>query len=212
MWSILKADIIYNSVTISFVYAIAFILFFLDILSESVDVYMMMGVTTLSFYAGMWIIGASDNKEKRDRHQNLIPLPIKEQAFVRLIFCILFQAGITILWFILFFIKYVGEMNALLWDILSFNALNVIVVMPFVIFSDLGHSRVKAHRWVFLALVLFLLVFLIYLSIIDVLQYPLSFGSEIRKTPLEAFVYSIVCVGLIIYDYRIFLKRTSYLN
>lgn len=212
MWRTLKADIKYHGIVIGIVFTIALILLIGDVLFESFDIYMMMGFTTLSFYASMWIIGATDDNEKRDRYQVLLPLSVKGQSFVRLILFILFQVGITLLWSLLFLIQYIGENNTLLWDILSFNGLNITIIMLFVIFSDLGHVGSKAHRWIFLASVLTVFFLLIYLNVMEVLNHPLSFGPEIRKTPIEALLCNIVCIGLIYYDHGIYQKRKSYLD
>ena len=212
MWSVLKADIGYHRLIIGVAYGIVLIALLGDIVFNMFDIHVIMGTTSLSFYVGMWIIGVTDDKEKRDRYQTALPITITRQSIVRLLFCILFQGGITILWLILFFFKYTADANSLIWDILSYNALNIIIVMIFVIFSDLGHLGTKAFRFIFLISVVSIFFFLIYLSIIEVVQYPLNFGPDTRKSPWEALLYNIVCAGLIYYDYAVFLKRKSYLK
>ncbi|UCE20466.1 MAG: hypothetical protein JSV84_09065 [Gemmatimonadota bacterium] len=212
MWHVLKADLQYHRLVIGTVYTIGIMMLIGDLALNIFDIYMILGITTLSFYAGMWIIGATDNKEKRDRHQTALPNSIERQSTVRLMFCVLFQTGLLIMWLLLLLLKYAGDANRLVWDIFSINALNLIIIMLFVIYADLGEVGKKLYRYLFLGSVLLILFFLIYLSIIDTLQYPLSFGPEIRKTPVETAVYNIVCIVLIYFDHIIFLKRRSYLD
>ena len=212
MWSVLKTDIRYHKPVIGAVYGIGLIMLLCDIVFSVFDIHVIMGVTSVSFYVGMWIIGVTDDKEKRDRHQAALPIPIIRQSMVRLLFCVLFQTGITSVWLLLFLLKYTAEADPLIWDILSYNALNITVIMLFVIFADLGHLGTKAYRLIFLIGVLSIFFFLIYLSIIEVVQYPLNFGPDATKSPWEALLYTIVCAGLLYYDYTVFLKRKSYLN
>ena len=210
MWLALKADLMYHRVVISLLFFVVLILVIVDCITTSVDVYMMLGISSMVFYASMIIIGATD--DKRDRQQRLLPLSQKKTSISRQLFAIVVQGGVTILWLIGFFINYLGRDNTFLLDIIAIGSLNLCVVMFFVIFSDLGQMNTKIYKYLFLVAVLSVFALSICLSVINVYEYPLSFGPEHRKSLWEAIIYSTLMYVMLYFDYRIYLKRTSYLS
>ena len=212
MWTILKADIEYSKPTLIVAYSIGLVIMFFDIVFHIFDIDMLMGITTVTYFISMGIIGANDNKEKRDRFQTGLPNPLQQLGVARLLFVILFKAGMLVLWIALFLTKYTEDAHRIILNILSVNVFNIIVVTAFIIYSDLGYFRTKMYRIVFLVSTSLTFIFLIWLSLQNYVQYPLSFGPEIQNSSTEALIYHIICIGLIYFDYTIFLKRRSYLK
>ena len=212
MWPILKADIEYSKLTLIVAYSIGLVIMIFDVVFHTFDIDILMGITTLTYFISMWIIGSTDNKEKRDRFQAGLPNPIHQQSVARLLFLILFQAGMFILWIALFLIKYTEDAHRIILNILSVNVFNIIVVTLFVIYFDLGYFRTKMYRIFFLVSTSLIFIFLIWLSLQGYVQYPLSFGPKIQNSLSEALIYHIACIGLIYFDHTIFLKRRSYLE
>jgi len=212
MWSILRADVTYHKWILVVAYVIGVLVLVGDAVLGIFSIDMLMGITTLSFYASMWIIGANENKERRDRFHTALPNPMKQLGAARLLFVVLFQAGMLLLWFTLFLGKYTSQADRIVWNMLSINALNVIVVCLFVIHHDLGFFRTRAYRIPFLAAVLSAFSLLILLSIDGLIHYPLNFGPDVRISPLETMIYHILCVGLIYFDFVLFVRRRSYLE
>jgi hypothetical protein len=212
MWSILKADIEYSKLILIVAYSIGLVIIIFDIVFHTFDIDILMGMTTITYFISMWIIGSTDNKEKRDRFQTGLPNPLHQLSMARLLFVILFQAGMFVLWIALFLIKYTEDAHRIILNIFSVNVFNIIVVTLFVIYFDLGYFRTKMYRILFLVSASLVFIFLIWLSLQGHVQYPLSFGPEIQNSLTEALIYHIACIGLICFDYTIYLKRRSYLE
>ena len=212
MWKLLKADLNYNKGGLCFLFGIAIILFPMAAIWKVIDLYVFMGVMTMLFWIIMAMIGAEEDKEQRERKQSLLPIPLKQFGIVRQLFVIFNQAFMFILWILLLFIVQPVDMGPVFRDMLSMNALILIVISVFVIFHDLKYSACKICRFLFLVGVFGVLALFGYLHFLGIMRYPLNFGPVAYKSLIETIIFIIVCLGLIVWNFNIFIRRRSYLN
>jgi len=212
MWKLLKADLNYNKGGLCFLFGIAIILFFISVIWKVIDLYVFTGIMTMIFWVIMAMIGAEEDKEKREHMQSLLPIPLKQFGVARLLFVILNQAFMFIIWTLLFFITQPVDMGPVFRDMLSLNALVLIVINVFVIFHDLKYTACKVCRFIFLGGVFGLLILFGYLHFRGVMRYPLNFGPAAYKSLIEVIIFNIVCLGLFFGDFQIFIRRKSFLT
>ncbi|MFQ5628897.1 MAG: hypothetical protein ACE5I1_09060, partial [bacterium] len=120
MWMILKAEIQYSKLGMLIAYGTGlFCLFFainwgLDTTVKIAgiqigffvphfgDIYSLMVSTSVAFFIAIVLLGVESDKGKRDRLYARLPLPMKTIGKARLMFLVAFQAGIFMMWLVLF--------------------------------------------------------------------------------------------------------------
>lgn len=212
MWKILKADFKYNKGGLAILYGIGLILLPMVIVWKLLDIYVFMGITTMTFWIIMAMTGAEEDKEKRERLQSLLPVPIKEFGIVRLLFLLFAQTPMFLAWTTLLFITQPAELGSVFRDLLSINALIFITINIFVIFHDLKYSACKSCRFLFLGGVFGLLILFGYFHYLGIMRYPLNFGPVSYKSVPETIIFIGVCIGLFYWDFQIFIRRKSYIS
>ena len=141
MIKLLKEDYTYHRITLFVVFAIGILMILLDIVLGSADIDMMMGTTTIAFFITMLIMGITEDGEKRERLQKLLPISLKQFGFVRLLFILVFQAGIAFLWIIHMLFRYSDDSGRLLLNIFSNTGYNLSFLSFFIsIDYDEGES------------------------------------------------------------------------
>ena len=208
----LKADFSYNKGGLILLFGIGLILFLMSILWEIFELFVFVGIMTMLFWIIMAMIGAEEDKEKRERMQSLLPVPIKQFGISRHLFVAISQMSMFLLWVILLFVTQPPEIGTAFRDMLCINALIFIVINIFVIFHDLKYSRFKNCRFIFLGSVFTMHILLVYFHIQGILQYPLNFNSASPKTLVETLVYQMIFLGLSYWDFHIFIRRKSFIS
>jgi len=212
MWKMLKADFNYNKGGLIIFFGIGVILLLMSVIWEFFEFFVFVGIMTMLFWIIMAMIGAEEDKENRERMQALLPVPIKRFEIGRLLFVVITQTVMFLLWVILLFTTRPMEIGPAFRDILCINALIFIVIMIFVIFHDLKYSRCKRCRFIFLGGIFGILILFGYFHYLEIMQYPLNFNSSYPKTPLETLIFQAVCLGLFCWDFQIFIHRKSYIS
>lgn len=203
MWQIFKAELSYNKFGFLIAYALAFIIHFGGF-------YPQIASSMVIFFIAIGMMGSQSDKEKRDRLHSLLPIPIKQLAFIRLAFVFVFQLGFVVILLSHFFSAYFGKDNSAFWSILVANGFILSVINVFIIYTELGFFNKKRYRFTFLGIIIGVLNF-IALGIF--LGYLRSFviGSEFGKTPIHALIFNGICLGMFYLSYTLFIRRKSYL-
>ena len=212
MIQLLKEDYKYHAVAIFVVYCIGIIMLLLDLLWSKINIDAAMGTTTVAFFVGMITMGITEDSETRERLQALLPISLRQFSAERLLFVLVFQAGIALLWMLHMVLKYSDEAGRIMLNIFSNTGYNLLFVMFFVVYGDLGGFGRRIWRILFFIFGLSVLAFLIYLSVLNVIDFPISYSDEMRRTFAEGFLYMAISVILIIFDYIIFLRRKTFVR
>lgn len=212
MITLLREDFKYHQAAIMIVYTIGILMIFLDVAWGIVDIDIMMGTTTIAFFIGSFTMGITEDGEKRERLQALLPIPLKIFGVTRLLFMLIFQGGILGIWLIHMSLKYSHDSGRLLLNMLSNNSYNLFFVTLFLVYHDLGSLGTKVWRILYLFIAICAIAFLIYLSINEHIVFPMSYSSSMHRTVFEGVLYTLLCGGLLSFDYFIFLRRKTYLD
>ncbi len=211
MIQLLKEDYKYHAVAIFVVYCIGIIMLLLDLLWSKINIDAAMGTTTVAFFVGMITMGITEDSETRERLQALLPISLRQFSAERLLFVLVFQAGIALLWMLHMVLKYSDEAGRIMLNIFSNTGYNLLFVMFFVVYGDLGGFGRRIWRILFFIFGISVLAFLIYLSVLNVIDFPVSYSDEMRRTLGEGFLYILLSGGLIVFDFFIFLKRKTHI-
>ena len=204
MWKIFKAELSYNKFGFLIAYVLAFVIqigeFYTQIVSSMVI-----------FFIAVGIMGSESDKEKRDRFHSMLPIPIKKLAFIRMVFVVAFQSGFLVILFTHFLNTYFGENNTFFWSILISNGFILSVINIFIIYTELGFFNTKKYRFIFLGILAFILIALT-LAIYWGLFHSLFVREySFTKSPLNALIFNLICLGMFYLSYSLFIRRKSYL-
>ncbi len=90
MWKILKAELAYHKFGFLLAYMLALII-------QIGEFYTQIASSMIIFFIAIGIMGSASDKEKRDRFHSLLPIPIKQLAFIRMVFVVVFQFGFLVI-------------------------------------------------------------------------------------------------------------------
>jgi hypothetical protein len=204
MWQIFKAELSYNK----FGFIIAYVL---ALIFQIGEFYTQITSTMIIFFIAIGIMGSESDKEKRDRFHSLLPLPIKQLAFIRMVFVFAFQFGFLVILLIKFFNTQFGTNNSALWSILIANGFILSVINIFIIYTELGFFNKKKYRFIFLGIIALILISLSLALYFGYLRSLFVMGSDFAKSPIEALIFNLVCIGMFYLSYVLFIRRTSFL-
>ena len=111
MWQVLKAECEYNKGIVLTAYSLTSLTLIICWQLEVGGVYLLSAATTIIFFFSIPIMGSRSDKEKRDRLYVGLPVSLKQISANRLLFMILFQAGIFFIWGIIFFLQHFGSLH-----------------------------------------------------------------------------------------------------
>ena len=213
MWQVLKTEFEYNKGVVIPAYLIVVLMLLPGKIFDLDGVYGLSAICTIISFVCIPIMGMRMDKEKRDRLYLGLPRTLKEVSTARLLFIILFQLGLFFLWSILFFTDHFGHDNQAIWTMLTASAFVIIIIEFFAINHDLGYFNTARYRIVYFTLVTLFFVGLIGSTINGyVSPKALSFGTKNFKTFLDTFVYGLLCLGMLYFNYQLFMRRKSYLS
>jgi len=212
MIKVLKEDFLYHKWVFIILYGIGFLIIFLDCIGNSMDIDILMGTTTMAYLISLWILAATEDGEKRERFQSQLPLSIKEFGFYRLIFVVLIQMGIVMLWLLHMFLKYTDDWPRLLLNMFANNGYNLLIILLFAIFGDLGCFGKRAYQAIFLFIVLLLIAGLVLLHLNKIIIFPMSYSATTSRTIFEGIIYTSLAATALYTDYLIFIRRKTYLK
>lgn len=203
MWQIFKADLAYNKLGFLIAYALALIIRFGGFFPP-------LAASMIIFFIAIGMMGSQSDKEKRDRLHSLLPIPIKQLAFIRLAFVAIFQFGFVVILVSHFLSTYFGKDNSAFWSILVANGFILSVINIFIIYSELGFFNKKRYLFTFLGIIIGVLNFI---ALGFFLGYLRSFviRSEFGKTPIHALIFNGIALGMFYLSYVLFIRRKSYL-
>ena len=138
----------------------------------------------------------------------------------RLLFVILYQVSVFILWLILYFAEQFQANSGLIWSLISIIMFNLIIICLFVIYTDLGFYGIKIHK-PFGALIIAGSIFLYSITLLNIKTYVFSefnfdtslFSAYIDflKLPFGAILMTALAGFMYYTSYIIFINRKSYL-
>ncbi len=212
MWNILKGDFSYYKSGTCILYGMGMIFFMMAAVWNLIDIYIMSGTLVILFWLMAAIMGANEDKEKHIRRHSLLPVSVKEIGKARLLFLLFLQGGIFLMWMVLLVIERGEHKGQILRDLLVMNAMVLIVVNIFSLYHDLKYSASTYWRFILVGGIITLLIIFILLDIADIMSYPLNFNSCQPKSLTDVIIFNLVCIILFWWDYRIFLKRKSFIE
>ncbi len=212
MWKILNGDFSYYKSGVFILYGIGLIFFMMAVIWKLIDIYVFVSTLVMLFWVVTAMMGANEGKEKHVRMYSLLPVSVKDFASARMLFLIFLQTGIFLMGLFLFIIERVESRWQVLGDMLVMNAIVFIVVNIFIIYHDLKYSARRQGRFIFLGVVIILLISFIFLDIAGIMSYPLNFNCEYPKSLAEVIIFNLLCIVLFWWDFKIFLRRKSYVE
>ncbi len=204
MWRILKAELTYNR----FGFIIAYML---ALITQIGEFYTQIASSMIIFFIAMGIMGSESDKEKRDRFHSLLPLPIKQLAFIRMVLVFAFQFGFLIILLIKFFNTQFGTNNSAFWSILIANGFILSVINIFIIYTELGFFNRKRYQFILLGIIAVILISLTSALYFGHLRSLFVMGNGFAKSPIEALIFNLVCIGMFYLSYTLFIRRKSFL-
>lgn len=204
MWQILKAELSYNISGFIIAYVLALIV-------QIGEFYTQVTSSMLIFFIAIGIMGSASDKEKRDRFHSLLPIPIKQLAFIRMAFVIIFQLGFLVILTSHFLSTYFGKDNSAFWTILIANGLILCFINIFIIYTELGFFNTKKYRFILLGIIAIILIDLALAVYLGLFRTVFVVGSSFAKSPLIALVFNLVCFSMFYLSYVLFIRRKSYL-
>ncbi len=132
MWRLLQAEFEYHKTRLWFAVLAAIAFLLANLMRDWGGVYGLQGVTMIIFYAAMIIIGTYDDREKRDRQQALLPVPLTPFSLSRLVFIVCLQGAFFVLWLVVFLLRHVPHDMKAWWSMLSLQATIFIVINLFI--------------------------------------------------------------------------------
>lgn len=212
MWRLLKADLSYYKFNLLIGIAISVLMAIVLLALGFADFSILLTNSFFVYFFNIGFIGADADKDKRDRHDTLLPLSIREIAVSRLLLVIFFQLGLLALWFI--FLLFSGEEAAprTICRMFSVNAMNLAIVALFVIHHDLGFFDGKKYLRItygFLGIIGIVAGLLVYFKKMRAV-WEFIFDT-LYPSPAGALLSSLIAAGLYFLSINIFVRRKSYL-
>lgn len=205
MWRILKADLAYDKLVLFIAYGLVFFLkfgeFYQEIFSSLIIAFIAIG-----------IMGSESDKERRERLQTLLPIPAKTLSVSRLLFVIIFQAGMFILWMITALVEPGGSPLLTICIMFTANALFLILINCLILYTDLGFYRNKRYRYIFWAVVLIIAPAIAWVFYNGKMLFFLQKSASMITVVVETIVYNLICLIFFFVNYKVFLGRSSYLK
>jgi len=209
MWHTLKADLDYYKFSLLIGMSIGVLIAIVLLALGFADLNILMTNSFFVYFINIGIIGADADKDKRNRHDTLLPLSIRETAVSRMLFVIFFQLGLLLLWLI--FLMFSGEeiTTRTICRLFSANAMNLAIVALFVIHHDLGFLNGKKYLYGFLGLIFIVAGLLAYFGKMRAV-WGFIFDT-LYPSPAGALLFSLIAAGLYFLSIHIFVRRKSYL-
>jgi len=212
MWHTLKADLEYYKLNLLIGMTISVLMAIVLLSLGFADFKILLTNSFFVYFANIGFIGADADKDKRDRHDTLLPLPIRETAVSRLLLVIFFQLVLFALWFI--FLIFSGEeaTSRTICRMFSLNAINLAVVALFVIHHDLGFFDGKKYSRITYGLLGLLFIAAGALAYFGKMRVVWEFIFDtLYPSPAGALLFSLLAAGLYVLSINIFVRRKSYL-
>jgi len=209
MWRALKADLEYYKLNLLIGMTISVLMAVVLLLLGFADFKILLINSFFVYFANIGFIGADADKDKRDRHDTLLPVAIREMAVSRLLFAIFFQLGLLVLWFVFFMLSDETVTARVICRLFSTSAMNLAIVALFVIHHDLGFLNGKKYSYGFLGLIFIVAGFLAYSG-----KMRAAWGfifDTLYPSPAGALLFSLIAAGLYFLSIKIFVRRKSYL-
>lgn len=211
MWLLLKSGLSYTKYALMFSYGICIIVMAGLAYTSDSDIYSYMGSTTLGFFITMGIIGAGADSEKATRFNAMLPLRPRDVALADLLYLVVFQLGMVLLWIALLAIKPEMFTRQAFWSMLSQNGLTLGGIMLFVIHTHLGFYETRTYQRLSYALsfsAALLIAGLIYFRQMDDV---VGFLWRHYVSASGAIVSTALWLGLSYASVIVYVRRRSYL-
>jgi uncharacterized integral membrane protein len=165
-------------------------------------------ITMPILFIAVGITGADSDKEKRDRFHRLLPVSLKTQSRVRILWLIWIELGMIFLWIGYYMIDPIGSPGHALLAMFTMGAVFNNVLLCFCIFHDLGYFGKISYRYIFLFLIIVILVIFAF----NAGSYSIEIGPGLFNSPVKVILLNIFMFGMLYMDYTIFIRRRSYLE
>jgi hypothetical protein len=210
MLQIIRAEFEYRKAVFICTFVLIFALFLTIAFMGFGGVYALTTSTMIAYWVLLAVVGSGSDRERHDRLYVLLPIPLRQISIGRLLFWMIVQFGWFALWLLMYFLQHFGQDSWTIWSLLSMNALVFIVICPFFIYHDLGFWSRKGYRLIFWGALLLILGAIAVGVLFTDLEYELTFGPGVRKSPWNAAVLMMLGAALTVMSHSVFLKRRSY--
>lgn len=211
MWPVLKAEVGYYKLGL-IVNLIVVTSLFVLCMTRRIEFEFYGAFTMMAYWITVALVGVADDKEKHDRLHAGLPVKTQSLAAVRVGFLLSYFCATLVLWLVLWAVTGFEDRGAVFREMISMMSLVFIVVNLIIIFTDLGFFSNRLYRIVYLSVVMALFGLLIVLAVLNIMAYPLNFGPGSPKSWIDMTAFAAVCIGLFVWDYRLFIRRHSYLR
>ena len=232
MWQILKTELQYAKVAMAVNYLLGVLLLIFAInwdmdgeiefgeirlrffVPNFVELYTLMANTMTLAIIVFVILGVQIGAEKRVRLYARLPMPIKAIGVARLLPALCFQAGIMLLWLILFWVEPPAETGKALFTMVGVAALFLGVLLIVLLWFDLGAFGTRKFQMVLLAgicLTALGYLWFIFHRFDEISEQQVVDRLLFYRSPAGAVFVSAAFIGLLWLSVRVFAKRKSYL-
>jgi len=212
MWHILKADLNYYKFVLLIGVSIIVLLAAVLLATGLTKLYILMPGSFLFFFISIWVIGFSSYKDKRERHDTLLPLSIRELAISRWLLCVFYQSGLLALWFIFVIFSDKELTTHRICLLFSYNAVCFAGLALMMIYSDHKVGNGKKYDAIIYSLFGLLFTFGVGLAYVGKFRAVALFVSHtLFASPVAAILFSFFALGMYALSLRVFMQRKSYL-
>ena len=212
MWALVKADFLYTRLGLGI---IAFFVAFFFVQSATISGWhfaTFVNNTAVSAMIGMGIMGASADKERRDRTMIALPITINRVGVARLIYVNIVFAALMVVWSIFLVVRPGGVDIQDVW--IMFNAASVAMTLflGFMIHHDLGFYETWRYR---IMIYVGVAVFLATIAVLGISGYMDEVGKaygNFFETFTGVLVHFVAAAATFYLSLRVFERRRSYLK
>ena len=212
MVQLLRAELRYHKVGLTTTYVVAMLFLIADQIWNLEGVHGLSIFTAITFFAALIVWGIEDDKEKRDRLYCLLSISLSKLSLGRLLFVILFQGGMFVLWLVVYFLEHITTDSWVIWSMFSMNAFFLAIVTLFIIYHDLGYFLTRKYQAYFWLAIISVTATIAYLVYIRIMHETLSFGPTFPKTVVHSAILNVIAGTLLLLSHKFFVRRKSYLS
>ena len=167
---------------------------------------------SITYFIFMSIAGGITINEKRYRYHSALPVTARELAVADVLYVVLVQAGMSVLWIVYLFFRRESATSEALWAMTANNATIVSVITLLSIHYHLSFFETKKYKRLNWAFVLTFILFVIELGYFGKLGAVAKTVWRYYASGRGAFISFLICGWLLLLGGAVFERRRSYLG
>ena len=212
MWSLVKADLIYTRIGLGVVSLFVALFFVLSAFVGDWNFHLFVNNSAVSAMIGMGIMGASIDKERRDRLMMGLPVTVADVGAARLLYVLVVFAALWVVWAVFLLFRPQGGSLSDLWVMINASSVSFVLFALFMIHHDLGFYKPRRYRWIVYVAAFVFVGSIAWMNVRGVENdWGPAYGRFFRTFPAVVLHVTLAAL-LFILDLRVFTRRRSYLS